>query len=733
MGGWGWWGGGGGGGPGGGGVSYSPIGSGEGDECWGWEIVDISTRISNENDPELTDVGCSVDSLTRRYQDDILDLNVPVPGRPGASVSVSRKLRGRQWSILDILLPVEAGVPKIPDHVRWFAAAREVEYATCTIGDTVIRLRRVRGGSQAGCGVGVAGGHAILASDEIYWNGFRVDKPLKGRTFTRLPDQQFKVTEANGAWTQFDRYQNVVATGRNDITYTTTVFDSKHRPIQVTDGQRALLTYEWIGEPGSATNPSLIAAIQDLTGRRVEYTYQGVRLTKVKDTGGKDTFYEYDAEGKITKVTDATGKIHLIGYSGSAVRSVLDEDGRGKFFEFNTNSGTGEYHTTIRSTSGLVEEKTLDKIGQLTEWKINGLLKEKRVYQGTTAVTITDENNRTWREEYDEWRLLKRRVNPDGTSVSFTYDTSTHLPTRVVNEQGIITTLAYDSRRNVSQIIEALGTPSERKVQFSYDAADRPTEVTWVADANTAASTVVLAYDAHGNLLRLTDPLNKVREILSRTGLNSVESMKDANGKTWLFGYDSRNRVNAVTDPDARVTQFAFDEFNNLTSVTAPSNRKVEFGYDINNSLVSVLDPAGKSHSNEYDAGGRLSKSIDRSGRSVSYEYDSFDRLVKGFDEQGNEIRYAYPPGSTSADPLTITFPTFTRTLTYNFRHQPLTVTDTLPGNVVHTTTYSVFADGGAPYRGGCGKPPDDFRSRRVGSRGLDHTRRNRNELLHLR
>ncbi|MDB6172921.1 MAG: hypothetical protein JWL59_2232, partial [Chthoniobacteraceae bacterium] len=678
----------------GGGTTYTPLPVTDGVECWGWEIVDVSTRTWNDRDWTLSAVGCSVDSLTRRYEDDVLDINVPVPGRQNASVAVSRRIRGTQWSMLDKLVVIRDGMSVMSVDAPAAAGAGSDGTATCTIGDQSIKLRRVKGGSRSLCAVlagGVSGGANL---SQYYWKGVRVDKPIKGITFTPLPDGEGQLTEADGSWTKFDRYQNIAATGRNNITYTTTLFDARHRPIQVTDGQRVLLSYEWIGEPGNAANPSLLAAVQDLAGRRVEYSYLGGRLAKVKDTGGKETSYEYDSEGKITKVTDATGETHLISYNGAAVRSVLDKDGRGKYFDFNTDSATGEYHTAIRSSSGTVEETTFDKIGQLTEWKINGELKERRVYTGATAATITDENNRTWHESYDEWRLLKQRINPDGSSISMSYDPVSHLPVRIVNENGLVTTISYDLRRNVTQIIEAFGTPSERKVQFVYDAADRPTLVTWLGDANTAASTVALAYDAQGNLLRLTDPLNKVREILSRTSLNSVKSYKDANGKTWQLRYDSHNRVNASVDPDNRLTQFEFDEFNNLTSVTAPSNRKVNFGYDINNSLVSILDPAGSMHRNEYDSGGRLSRSVDRAGHSLAYEYDNLDRLIKGFDEQGNQILYGYPDGSASADPVTITFPTFTRTLTYNFRHQPLTVVDSLPEGVVHTTSYNYSPTG---------------------------------------
>lgn len=667
-----------------GGVSYSPITTSEGDDCWGWLVVEGSWTDYIEK------VGCSVDSLTRLYGDEVEDLSVPIPGRPGKPVTISRKLSGTQWSMFDPLMRVEGDVCYRPEI--------QGQPGGYKVTDAGLRLRRVRNGTGVAV-VKTSQGNAVVdVLPRFFWRG---TSAYPGRGLTLLPDNQgggYLITEADNSWTRFDKAGNVAATGRNDVTHTTTVFDGQGRPSQITDGAQVLLTYEWRGQVGSETDPSLLTAVQDHTGRRVEYTYEAGRLTKVTQVDGGETHYAYDADGRITQVTDATGKVHRIAYSGNAVASVLDQDGRGKYFQFNSNAATGEYFMTIRSTSGTIEEKTFDKNGNLTEWRINGLVKERRVHtylrSGRMSVQITDENGRVWTEEFNEQQMLIRRTNPDGTTVSFAYDPATRLPIRVVNEKGVVTTLAYDTRRNLSQVVEAMGTPSERRVQFVYDTADRLMSVIRPADGLTVASAVSLAYDAQGDLRTVTDPLSKVQEILSRTPLKGVEQLRDANGKVWNFAYDERNRPNAVTDPDNRVTQFEFDAFNNLTAITAPSARRVDLGYDINNSLVSVVDPTGNTHQNEYDAGGRLSKVIDRSGRAMSFEYDALDRPVKGYDASGNQIVYGYSSNSASAAPVTITFPTFARTIEYDFRGQPTTTIDTLSGGIAHTNRFSYSATG---------------------------------------
>jgi YD repeat-containing protein len=83
-------------------------------------------------------------------------------------------------------------------------------------------------------------------------------------------------------------------------------------------------------------------------------------------------------------------------------------------------------------------------------------------------------------------------------------------------------------------------------------------------------------YDAVGNLLTVTDPLDNVT----------------------TFAYDALYRLTTLTeaDPDgggsltSPVTTYAYDAVGNRTSLTDPLDRTTEFEYDDLNRLISITD-----------------------------------------------------------------------------------------------------------------------------------------------
>ena len=197
------------------------------------------------------------------------------------------------------------------------------------------------------------------------------------------------------------------------------------------------------------------------------------------------------------------------------VASILDEEGKGKFFEFSYDPNTEERYGMIRTTAGVVDEKWFHADGQLKQWTRNGKLirkvdkvvreieeKDDRVYvftylfaitgpNGTIAVIftykipypptiwnaltleITDGRGKKWREEYDRYGNLVEVTNPDETKRSFEYDLATNLLIRQTNENGVASEFGYDAHRNLVRIDEAVGTPVARRIQMTYDAADR--------------------------------------------------------------------------------------------------------------------------------------------------------------------------------------------------------------------------------------------------------------------
>jgi YD repeat-containing protein len=154
-----------------------------------------------------------------------------------------------------------------------------------------------------------------------------------------------------------------------------------------------------------------------------------------------------------------------------------------------------------------------------------------------------------------------------------------------------------------------------------------------------AAPVTTYVYDAAGNLLSVTDALDRVT----------------------TFAYDELGRKISETGPfvvrplggvpnDAPVTQYAYDKAGNVIAVTEPSGQTTQFTYDARNRRVSatlpdpfVVPPSGGSSGGAtdlnrlkaelrtswaYDAAGQLIFETDADGSVTTYQYDALGRKI---------------------------------------------------------------------------------------------------------
>ena len=638
-GGFGGWGGGGGGGGGGsgGGVSYVPIASG-GVSCYptnprygapGFGFGQLFGAF-------LTNVGCSVNSLTRGFEEDITDLEVKVPGQEGSVTRVERRYRTKDWSFEETLGFRFDGSALAA--VIW----KNFEFLPIDATRTVFESGTTR----------------IYKNPTVY-----------------------RLETSAGAWSEFDLNGHLLGEGTKTVQLTKFLYDAGGKRTGVKDrNDNQLIWFEWTGD--------LLTAVRDAAGRRAEYTYTGSKLTKAKDAAGMVTQYEYNADGRLSKITDATNKsLFLVYGADGGVKSMLDEQGRGKSFEYRYDQGTGEFYCLERSSSGRVEEKWFSSGGLLREWHINGKLIERVVRDGRSLLT-TDTNGSVVRDDYDEWGDLLKTTFPDGSKRTYDYDVNHHL-LDATDEDGVVSRFSYDANGNITEVVQAAGADGERKRMFTYNAAGSPTSLISVGDPRTAQSVINLSYSAQGDLQSITDPLNKTEQILSRDALGRVLQRRDKNNQVWNYGYDALGRPTSATNPLNETTQYEFDAFNNVTARISPTNKRTNYEYDIQNNVVKAADPQGKEQTHTYNADGQLTGIVDREGKTQSVEYDDFGRVVKVLDGVGNQILSSYDPATASPAPSAITYPTFTRQLTYDDRRRVTKIEDVLPGGTTLSTTFT--------------------------------------------
>ena len=197
--------------------------------------------------------------------------------------------------------------------------------------------------------------------------------------------------------------------------------------------------------------------------------------------------------------------------------------------------------------------------------------------------------------------------NPNGASVSYTYDDLNRLSTVVDNRLGATTTYTYDVASNLATVTYPNGLQST----FTYDQQDRLTAL--------SAPTASYSYQ------------------LGPTGLRTQATESTGRTLNWTFdGIYRLNNETVSTDP-SRINGsvlYGLDPVGNRQgeSSTLPGINSATFGYNVDDELSTesfdangnTVATGGKTFS--YDSENRI-KSMN--GGSVNIVYDAFGNRVE--------------------------------------------------------------------------------------------------------
>jgi YD repeat-containing protein len=538
-------------------------------------------------------VGCEVNTVTRQFTDEEVDLSVKVPG---GVIQVQRRYYADRW--------------------QWEHLRNDLKFQYDAIGEAVASIDK--GGVIY---KPLSGDGAVFVSET-----FQI-----ART-----DSGFRWSDKYGNWKAYDADGRLAEYGTRNGTVCKTLFESGEngRLIGLADrNDRQVIWYEYDGS-------NRISAVQDADNRRVQYSHSGDWLTTVTDVLGQSTTFQYDTEGRITRKTDAAGRPTIVQYDDYGnVKSVVDGSGVGHFFEFDYDSGKKETFARITTSAGRIKEVWYDKDGETRRVDINGRTVQSIAKDGRNLI-ITDEKGKVTRKEYDEWDNLTRIVYPDGSSVSFEYEQTYNKPTRLVDPRGIITEFQYDQRGNLIRKIEAAGTEAERVTAFSYDTFGQLLSATVEADARTLETTTAFAYDGDGNVASITDPENNTTEFLEYDAMGNLLRMVDPRGYEWRFDYDDLGRLVSQTDALQSTTAYEYDGANNRTAIINAFLKRFEFVYDDHNNLIKSVDPYQKFVTVDYNTDNLPTRAVDQEGKVSRTQYDNEGRILKEIDGAGNQVVY---------------------------------------------------------------------------------------------
>jgi RHS repeat-associated protein len=329
---------------------------------------------------------------------------------------------------------------------------------------------------------------------------------------------------------------------------------------------------------------------------------------------------------------------------------------------------------------------------------VNGELVSQRAYDDRTRVeTDALGNTTTW--TYDEWENLTGITYPDGTSVSYEYDTSIFKITKKVDERGIVTIYEYDEKGNLLKNTQGPGTGFERETEYTHDEYGNILTQKILGDENTEETLTVMEYDQNGNLNYMKDPEGNETRITSFDALGNPTTLVDARGKTWQFGYDAQGKITSGTDPDNNTRYIYYENTGKRERIVDEENRETVYEYDDSGNLLKIITPDNQTYSMNYDDADHLLRFTDPEGKSGRFEYDGNDRMNKVIDGNGNATSFVYGDGfddscatcsGATGDKIErINFPTFSRAFQYDARGMKILEKDIVNDTLSHESHFS--------------------------------------------
>ena len=301
------------------------------------------------------------------------------------------------------------------------------------------------------------------------------------------------------------------------------------------------------------------------------------------------TWYEYDGNSNLLRVTDALGGVTAYEYD--------ELNRRTKMANPNGNLQTQYTRYGYDEADRLVEQEDPEHNLWTYEYDAQGNL-----VHGTDAAGV-----QLW-HDYDALNRRVRTVDELNHETLFTYDQLSRL-VRQVDANGNTTDLTYDALGRLACVVDAEGGWTEYR------------------------------YDAAGNLLEIEDARDQVVSRREYDALDRLVYAEDGNGNAFFYGYDAVGNQTTITDGNNQTTQLTYDAENRLTYIDYPDGTYVAYTYDGNGNQGSITDwgtgaPATTTFT--YDELNRLVSSTDAYGRTVLYDYDA----------AGNRRHVTYPADS---------------------------------------------------------------------------------------
>lgn len=507
-------------------------------------------------------------------------------------------------------------------------------------------------------------------------------------------------------------YSTLVKNG--DGTYTLT---DKHGNIE--DFAASGLLTAKIDSNGNKTNftfsGGLIQTITDPAGRTTQFSYTGGLATSVTDIYGRTTTYGY-TNGQLTSVTgpdpgngearltttfaydtntgeetsstDATGTTNYSYDAYGALTKIVTPDGDATAYsapqdqalpEPGTGGGPSNLAPLVYDSSvvGTQTDPNGQGSGKSTTYTagIFGLVTRSTDPTGATSTTVYNNegepleidgpmltsgpyanlpNKTTF--SYDSSGNLVKKVLPDGSTESWTFDSKWNEPLSHTDPAGRVTTWTLDpSTGNVLSMTEVGVNSPSRPTTYTYTTsgpAGSPPAGLLASVVDPRGIKTQYSYTSHGLVSAITYAVGTTEQASVSFGYSSSDDLvseTDELNRTTAFKVDGVGRT-IETDappPDSSQptvypkTNDVYDALGRLITETVLQSVQpttvalvTSYSYNADGQVTRIQqpDPTGGTNytvtQNFYDPNGNLIRQVSPSGRVTAWEFDADNRRI---------------------------------------------------------------------------------------------------------
>jgi RHS repeat-associated protein len=399
-------------------------------------------------------------------------------------------------------------------------------------------------------------------------------------------------------------------------------FDESGRVITQTNnlGQSVDLSYAVISDTNGLMGTTNSAG----TG----VPYPALLLTTVMtDQTGLVTTFVYGSDGLLRKVSDSTG-------ATTRYRNYTETRKPGEI-----ETSPGQVTSYVYNALGLSTRVT-NALGDSTfttynTWGQATLITDTlghqidMTYVGPNLVAIAGNGGRSFQIDYQDqagWKQMVSSITQSGAlTTTLTYDVKGDI-TAITDADGRSLIVHYDAVGRPIQLVDPVGFTTT----LEYDAQDNVLKLTeWTGDEQATPRTSSFAYDAVGNVLTTTNPLDQVTSY-RYDPLNRLVEQTLADTSVIGFRYDDHTATFGLTPPDQPEHTLSA---NSLLAQYAPpaiggAQVSTSYTYNLLNQLVGIERPDGLDLSVQYDLLGRTT-AITQPNGVLSVTYDRRSTLPK--------------------------------------------------------------------------------------------------------